>query len=581
MISIDIGSHTTVGTAGAILEGLSAISGPRASSVIHLKCPAESFTWSVWLSLFLTALNMGANFSAPTVHSRVFDTKLRNPINLQVAIRKQRVYRWRRHMLLGKAFAFRRITSLCKIWLSCLALSLCLLSAISSHLLANNGSLWYIAVTFPLDFVLMVVVLLVSRHLQMKSSVKLSHPHSSKTQLNTTESKKLRITVLGPFPKPGHLDMGSDSTVEHIIQQMRRRHLIADISRVKHHVIFPAHKFASLELNDTLQDPILQEKWEYLPCHSNSLMKLAIFPHHAQMSGSQQTRDSFAALSVKIMHRLKCGVYIVMRSPKVTYETWSAIIPQSRTMLLDQVQHLDLLQLGFEHRYVDKNKGVVNWDSDVMNFDTQLQETIDVRTTALLVEKLQQYLEDEGDINHNSDDDDEERSEAGSSESLETEPVEDAPYVAGRKSHKVDPNAIDSEWFPWPDKETCVLDILRHVPRSAFSKKQNAAIHWAMLALGLKDLPSDRVMDNIDKHLQKICGVQSRVEFSVISLTNRGSQNSFLRTSCPSSSLMAKSSAKPKAPKAPNAPKAPKKAPTKGKRKPVLTEKAAGFGREN
>ncbi|KAJ6576289.1 hypothetical protein B0H10DRAFT_1963532 [Mycena sp. CBHHK59/15] len=396
---------------------------------------------------------MGANFSAPTVHSRVFDTKLRNPINRQVAIRKQRVYRWRRHMLLGKAFAFRRITSLCKIWLSCLALSLCLLSAIWSHLLANNGSLWYIAVTF----VLMVVVLLVSRHLQMKSSAKLSHPRSSKTQLNTTESKKLRITVLGPFPKPVHLDMGSDSTVEHIIQQMRRRHLIADISRVKHHVIFSAHKFASLELNDTLRD-----------------------------SGSQQTRDSFAALSVKIMPRLKCGVYIVMRSPKVTDETWSAMIPQSRTMLLDRVQHLDLLQLGLE-----------------------LQETIDVRTTALLVEKLQQYLEDEGDTNHNSDDDDEERSEAGSSESLETEPVEDAPYVAGRKSHKVDPNVIDSEWFPWPDKETCVLDILRHVPRCAFSKKQNAAIHWAMLAVGLKDLPSDRVMDNIDKHLQKICGVQS------------------------------------------------------------------------
>ncbi|KAJ6631547.1 hypothetical protein B0H10DRAFT_1772594, partial [Mycena sp. CBHHK59/15] len=64
-------------------------------------------------------------------------------------------------------------------------------------------------------------------------------------------------------------------------------------------------------------------------------------------------------------------------------------------------------------------------------------------------------------------------------------------------------------WFPWPDKETCVLDILRHVPRCSFSRKQNAAIHWAMLALGLKDLPSDRVMDDIDKSLQKMCGVQS------------------------------------------------------------------------
>ncbi|KAJ6555270.1 hypothetical protein B0H10DRAFT_2169642 [Mycena sp. CBHHK59/15] len=30
-----------------------------------------------------------------------------------------------------------------------------------------------------------------------------------------------------------------------------------------------------------------------------------------------------------------------------------------------------------------------------------------------------------------------------------------------------------------------------------------------MLALGLQDLPSDRVMDDIDKYLQKMCGVQS------------------------------------------------------------------------
>jgi hypothetical protein len=30
-----------------------------------------------------------------------------------------------------------------------------------------------------------------------------------------------------------------------------------------------------------------------------------------------------------------------------------------------------------------------------------------------------------------------------------------------------------------------------------------------MLALGLKDLPSDRVMDDIDKALQNMCGIQS------------------------------------------------------------------------
>ncbi|KAJ6531350.1 hypothetical protein B0H19DRAFT_966700 [Mycena capillaripes] len=85
----------------------------------------------------------------------------------------------------------------------------------------------------------------------------------------------------------------------------------------------------------------------------------------------------------------------------------------------------------------------------------------------------------------------------------------EVPYVAGRQSRKVDPEATESPWFPWPDKETCVLDILRHIPRCSFSKKQNTAIHWAMLALGLKDLPSDRVMDDIDKALQKMCGIQS------------------------------------------------------------------------
>ena len=56
---------------------------------------------------------------------------------------------------------------------------------------------------------------------------------------------------------------------------------------------------------------------------------------------------------------------------------------------------------------------------------------------------------------------------------------------------------------------TCVLDILHHVPRCAFSQKQNMVIHWAMLCLGIQKLPSERAMDEIDVILQKSCGVQS------------------------------------------------------------------------
>ncbi|KAJ3932436.1 MAG: hypothetical protein NXY57DRAFT_894227, partial [Lentinula lateritia] len=66
-----------------------------------------------------------------------------------------------------------------------------------------------------------------------------------------------------------------------------------------------------------------------------------------------------------------------------------------------------------------------------------------------------------------------------------------------------------SPFFPWPDRETCVLDILRHVPRCSFSRKQNAAIHWAMLALGVPNLPSDKTMDQIDKEMQCMCGIRS------------------------------------------------------------------------
>ncbi|KAJ7780683.1 hypothetical protein DFH07DRAFT_910197 [Mycena maculata] len=140
--------------------------------------------------------------------------------------------------------------------------------------------------------------------------------------------------------------------------------------------------------------------------------------------------------------------------------------------------------------------------------------------SAQLAQNLAEYLA--GDDVPDSDDESEERSQLdNSSDSDNGEPLDlakilsnplpdsEVPYVHGRKTRQVDPEATNSPWFPWPDKETCVLDILRHIPRCSFSKKQNAAIHWAMLALGVEDLPSDRVMDDIDKALQKMCGIQS------------------------------------------------------------------------
>ncbi|KAJ6521031.1 hypothetical protein B0H19DRAFT_1086555 [Mycena capillaripes] len=143
--------------------------------------------------------------------------------------------------------------------------------------------------------------------------------------------------------------------------------------------------------------------------------------------------------------------------------------------------------------YVDPSTGVVDWSS--AGYDTQLEESHEVRMSTQLAQNLVQYLDGDWD----SDNDFEERSQLDNSSQSDSAlltfmPFKDSevPYVAGRQSRKVDPEATESPWFPWPDKE-----------------KQNTAIHWAMLALGLKDLPSDRVMDDIDKALQKMCGIQS------------------------------------------------------------------------
>ncbi|KAL1658102.1 hypothetical protein GGF50DRAFT_67939 [Schizophyllum commune] len=93
---------------------------------------------------------------------------------------------------------------------------------------------------------------------------------------------------------------------------------------------------------------------------------------------------------------------------------------------------------------------------------------------------------------------------------MRAEPADDIPQPAHSRQRRC--RVFDNEqnpWYPWPDKETCVVDILRHVPRCAFSRKQNQVIHWAMAALGIDDAPSDRTMQDIDKKLQSICGVHS------------------------------------------------------------------------
>ncbi|KDQ05660.1 hypothetical protein BOTBODRAFT_182352 [Botryobasidium botryosum FD-172 SS1] len=169
--------------------------------------------------------------------------------------------------------------------------------------------------------------------------------------------------------------------------------------------------------------------------------------------------------------------------------------------------------------WINEDLGVADWGAGDMDVDFTLQPTMEVHAMIQMAENARQYLLDPHGLDDDSDaqvderpsDEDSEHSSSSSSES-EDEPGPSAAlprtYNFKAPKRKVSDDTAQP-YFPWPDRETCVLDILRHIPRCAFSRKQNTAIHWAMMALGLEDLPSDRVMDGIDRSLQDLCGIQS------------------------------------------------------------------------
>ncbi|KAI6039086.1 hypothetical protein EDC04DRAFT_3012242 [Pisolithus marmoratus] len=87
-----------------------------------------------------------------------------------------------------------------------------------------------------------------------------------------------------------------------------------------------------------------------------------------------------------------------------------------------------------------------------------------------------------------------------------TEPVQPG---ATRPPQRGDTAPLNPTWFPWPDKQTCILDILRHLPRSLFSDAQLQVILWGLSVLGVDNVPSTRMLKDIDSSLQSQYGIPS------------------------------------------------------------------------
>lgn len=62
-------------------------------------------------------------------------------------------------------------------------------------------------------------------------------------------------------------------------------------------------------------------------------------------------------------------------------------------------------------------------------------------------------------------------------------------------------------WLPADTPhQACVLDVMRHLPRSLFSDSQMEIIEWGLEMFGIHNLPSVAVMKEINDDLQMRCG---------------------------------------------------------------------------
>lgn len=222
----------------------------------------------------------------------------------------------------------------------------------------------------------------------------------------------------------------------------------------------------------------------------------------------------------------------------------ATIVGAVRAALLDVLEDMQSSARHADNADEDASDhgGFIDWNA----IDSPVRESTEDALVTRLSQQLHAYLRGDGAISDDSEDESREGEEDGRSRSDDegrlcvyqylgqplTYPIEvtvpEVPKMGPRRRRPLTED--DNPCFPWPDKEvctalrirsqavmfqpmlclqTCVLDILRHVPRCAFSDRQNTVIHWALLALGVKDVPTQYAVDQVAKTLQKCCGVAS------------------------------------------------------------------------
>ncbi|KAJ4482870.1 hypothetical protein C8J55DRAFT_559698 [Lentinula edodes] len=83
------------------------------------------------------------------------------------------------------------------------------------------------------------------------------------------------------------------------------------------------------------------------------------------------------------------------------------------------------------------------------------------------------------------------------------------PANLNYKHPRTDTSEKSREWFPWPNRIACTLDILMHLPHSTFSVRQLELFLWLLKVNGVEDATSVKTMKELDTKLQKLYGIQT------------------------------------------------------------------------
>ncbi|KAJ7135127.1 hypothetical protein C8R46DRAFT_1362251, partial [Mycena filopes] len=193
--------------------------------------------------------------------------------------------------------------------------------------------------------------------------------------------------------------------------------------------------------------------------------------------------------------------------------------PGDRIMSDDGLRHLlSSLSHGVVAPYPDAAAnepppGVgINWNLMEATGDGDLSLSADEQAVASISAAiLERYTElplSDDEFEERSDDEEQAPNEPEVSVRNSDEP--DAEDVRPRKRTRTDNHAATSQfWYPWPDRITCTLDILMHLPRSVFSHRQLDLFLWLLKVNNVDDVPSVKSMQTINLALQKMCGIES------------------------------------------------------------------------